>query len=181
MKALLALLVAANSAALAQGHPQPYTGEQTRNIKALSAEEIQGYLAGSGMGFAKSAELNHYPGPLHSLELADRLGLSAEQRAAMESLVRRHKAEARALGAEVVRLEHALDALFAEKRATPGLVDAKLVELGAAQARYRGSHLKTHIEATKLLTLEQIARYDALRGYSGAPSSGGGQGHRHAP
>jgi len=32
------------------------------------------------MGFAKAAELNHYPGPKHVLQLADQLQLSEEQR-----------------------------------------------------------------------------------------------------
>jgi Spy/CpxP family protein refolding chaperone len=176
------LLLAASASAFAQS-PAPYAGEQSRVIKALSEDEVKGYLAGAGMGYAKAAELNRYPGPMHTLELADRLGLSSGQRAAMESLMKRHKAEARELGAEVVRLERELDALFAQAKATPGLVDAKLAELGAAQARYRGSHLKTHIEATKLLSPDQIARYDTLRGYSGASpaghSGGGGHGHKH--
>ena len=70
---------------------------------------------------------------MHTLELADKLGLSSDQRTAMESLMKRHKAEARELGAEVVRLEGELDALFAQTKATPGLVDAKL-EISAAHA-----------------------------------------------
>ena len=81
-----------------------------------------------------------------------------------------------------MRLERDLDALFAHTKATPGLVDDKLAEIGAAQARYRGSHLKTHIEATKLLAPDQVARYDALRGYTAVPagrSGGHGQGHKH--
>jgi hypothetical protein len=41
----------------------PYSGQETREIKALSRDEISGYLSGDGMGFAKAAELNHYPGP----------------------------------------------------------------------------------------------------------------------
>jgi hypothetical protein len=118
---VLAFALTLSSAAVAQ---QPYAGQQVREIKALSAEEIAQYLAGAGMGFAKAAELNQYPGPMHTLELADQLSLSVEQRAAMESLMKRHKAEARELGAEVVRLERELDALFAEKRATSMLVDA---------------------------------------------------------
>jgi hypothetical protein len=90
------------------------------------------------------------------------------------------KAEARELGAEVVRLERELDALFAEKRATPVLVDAKLAEVAVAQGHYRGSHLKTHIEARKLLTSEQVAQYDALRGYSkGTAPAGHGHQRRH--
>jgi Spy/CpxP family protein refolding chaperone len=182
MRALAILLLAASASAFAQS-PAPYAGQESRAIKALSEDELKSYLAGAGMGYAKAAELNHYPGPMHTLELAETLGLSPDQRAAMESLVTRHKAEARDLGAEVVRLERELDALFAHAKATPGLVDAKLAEIGAAQARYRGSHLKTHIEATKLLTPDQVARYDALRGYTGAApagrSGGHGQGREH--
>lgn len=52
----------------------PDAGQQHRQIKALSADEIQNYLAGKGAGMAKAAELNHYPGPTHVLELADNWG-----------------------------------------------------------------------------------------------------------
>ena len=43
-------------------------------VNALSPDEVQQYLAGAGMGYAKAAELNHFPGPMHVLELADKLG-----------------------------------------------------------------------------------------------------------
>ena len=58
----------------------PYTELEKREIKALSKEEIGGYISGDGMGLAKTAELNHYPGPRHVLDLADELQLSGEQR-----------------------------------------------------------------------------------------------------
>ena len=48
----------------------PYTGEEQRAIKALSEEEIKDLLEARGMGLAKAAELNSYPGPLHVLQLA---------------------------------------------------------------------------------------------------------------
>ena len=171
-------LVAASVALHAAAADQPYAGQQARAIKALSPDEIAGYLAGAGMRFARAAELNSYPGPMHALELADRLGLSAAQRAALDTLMQRHKAEARALGAELVERERELDALFAEQRATPAAVDAKLAEIGAAQARVRSSHLKTHLETAALLQPAQIARYDELRGYRGA-SAGAPDVHRH--
>ena len=79
------LLLGAASTAIAQHHG-PYTGQQNREIKALSPQEMQNYLEGKGMGYAKAAELNHYPGPAHALELADRLELTSEQRAAVERL-----------------------------------------------------------------------------------------------
>jgi Spy/CpxP family protein refolding chaperone len=143
----------------------PYAGQQSRDIKALSDDEIRGYLTGAGMGFAKSAELNRYPGPMHALEMADALELTATQRAALESLLQRHKEEVRALGAEVVKQERELDRLFAMRIATSAAVDARLILLAQAQAQVRASHLKTHIEATALLDSAQIERYSALRGY----------------
>lgn len=48
----------------------PYAGQQTRTIKALSDDEIAALRNGEGMGMAKAAELNGYPGPIHVLSLA---------------------------------------------------------------------------------------------------------------
>jgi len=38
------------------------------------------------MGLAKAAELNHYPGPRHVLDLASELKLSEEQRLRIEQI-----------------------------------------------------------------------------------------------
>lgn len=143
----------------------PYSGQQARDIKALSDDEVRGYLEGSGMGFARAAELNRYPGPMHALEHADALALSPAQRAALANLMARHKVEVKGFGAELVALERQLDGLFASRRATNAAVDEKLAQIGAAQARVRGAHLKTHIEATALMTPAQVERYAQLRGY----------------
>ena len=40
----------------------PDTGQQARTIKALSDEEIAALRNGEGLGMAKAAELNGYPG-----------------------------------------------------------------------------------------------------------------------
>ncbi|MBT2326834.1 hypothetical protein J7E62_31490 [Variovorax paradoxus] len=58
----------------------PYAGEQQRAIKSLSEKDIADLQAGQGMGLAKAAELNGYPGPAHVLEHADALQLTAVQR-----------------------------------------------------------------------------------------------------
>ena len=57
----------------------PYAGEQSRSIKSLSQQDVADYMAGKGMGCAKAAELNGYPGPAHVLELADQLALTPSQ------------------------------------------------------------------------------------------------------
>src|SRR5262245_58316557 len=79
--------------AAAQAPSAPYAGQQNREIKALSPEEIRDLAEGRGMGLAKAAELNGYPGPSHVLELAAPLRLTAEQRAATQALFQRMQGE----------------------------------------------------------------------------------------
>jgi|SRR4051812_22473311 Spy/CpxP family protein refolding chaperone len=160
-------LCLAASAAAAQ-HAGPYAGQHGREIKALSAEEVAQYLSGAGMGYAKAAELNQYPGPMHALELADALKLSAEQRAALKALMTSHKEEARGIGKRLVEAEAELDQLFSAKAADAATLRAKVFAAGQLQGEYRLAHLETHRRARSLLTAEQVASYDALRGYGGA-------------
>ena len=56
--ALTTMLLAAPLVPRAQQPAQPYAGMQTRQIKALSAEQIADLKAGRGMGLAMAAELN---------------------------------------------------------------------------------------------------------------------------
>src|SRR4051794_31480114 len=76
----------------------PYAGQQSRAIKALSADEISDYLEGRGMGTSKAAELNHYPGPVHVLAESARLGLSDAQRAQTQAIFDAMSVEAKRSG-----------------------------------------------------------------------------------
>jgi Spy/CpxP family protein refolding chaperone len=165
--AALAFSALAGASALAQHHhQQPYAGQDARQIKALTAEEVRQYLAGAGAGFAKPAELNHYPGPAHVLELADELRLTAEQRERVTALMSAHKAEARSLGARVVDSERAIEALFHGSVADPAALAAAVREAARLQGEYRLAHLETHLRLRPLLTDAQVARYGELRGYA---------------
>lgn len=161
--------------ALGAAQLSPYADHAGREIKALSAEEVEGLLAGEGMGLALPAELNGYPGPKHVLELAEDLELSAEQRAAVEEVHAAMAREAVALGEQVVAAERRLDALFAGGEASAEALDSILGELGRLQASLRYAHLAAHLETKALLTEEQIRRYTHLRGYT----AGGGEHHQH--
>jgi Spy/CpxP family protein refolding chaperone len=147
-------------------HP-PYAGQESREIKALSGEETKQYLAGSGLGYAQAAELNHYPGLLHVLELADRLSLSPQQRLATEALMKAHKTEARAIGAKLVEAERTLDQLFSSGKVSATALQDQVKAVAAVQGEYRLSHLETHRRMRDILTAEQVRRYDELRGYCG--------------
>jgi hypothetical protein len=157
---------------------QPYAGQQQRAIKALSAGDVAGLLAGSGAGFAKAAELNGYPGPLHVLELATELRLSDAQAESTRSLMARHKQEAARLGAALVEAELELDGLFGTRQATPEAVDRATARIGALQAQLRAEHLKTHLAQTALLDAGQVHRYAALRGYGPAGTTDAPASHR---
>src|SRR5215831_750214 len=85
--------------------PSPYARQESRPIKTLSPQEVQDLLSGRGMGMAKPAELNRYPGPRHVLELADQLALSPAQRAETERIFEAMQAEASRIGAEIVARE----------------------------------------------------------------------------
>jgi Spy/CpxP family protein refolding chaperone len=149
------------------GSASPYAGQQSREVKALSEKDVKDLLEGAGMGLAKAAELNRYPGPMHALEHAERMGLSADQRERLAALMREHKARARSLGARVLELERELDALFASGKADAAAVDRLTAAIGEATGRLRAEHLKTHLETTALLTASQVARYVEARGYAG--------------
>jgi Spy/CpxP family protein refolding chaperone len=156
--------------------PSPYAGQQSREIKALSSAEQADLRAGKGMGLAKAAELNGYPGPAHVLELAADLALTAEQRARTQAVWQAMDARAKSIGQQLIDAERELDALFASKQVTRGRLAAQLDRIGALQGQLRAVHLEAHLEQVRILTPEQTSRYAALRGYSGEGSGHGGHG-----
>jgi hypothetical protein len=173
--ALISIFVA--PVALAQVHG-PYAGLERRSIKALSEQQIADLRAGRGIGLALAAELNGYPGPLHVIELAADLGLTASQIEPVKQLYSSMKAEAVPLGERLIAEEEQLDREFAGKTITAtGLTEA-LTRIGALQGSLRAAHLKYHLETVKALTSEQVIRYGELRGYAGgAPSHHGKRIH----
>ncbi len=113
--AVSVLLVTVPFISFAQTRHSPYTGQEKREIKALSPENIEGYLSGEGMGFAKAAELNHYPGPKHVLELADELHLSKAQIDKTKAIFGEMHEKAVSIGKVIVEKEKILDHLFANQ------------------------------------------------------------------
>lgn len=131
----------------------------------LDADEAAGLAEGRGLGMARPAETNRYPGPLHVLELADALGLDAAQRATAERLRAEMLAEAVPLGEQILTVERHLDALFASGEATPAAVDRMTAHAAALRGRLRAAHLRAHLGMRDALTAEQVAAYDRLRGH----------------
>ncbi len=175
--AVVIVLAAFAGGASAQMHA-PYAGMQSRPVKALSDQQIADLKAGRGMGLALAAELNGYPGPMHLLELADQLALTADQRAAVKAMFEAMKAEAIALGEKLIEQESTLDRLFASRTVTPETLQTATAAIGETQARLRDTHLKYHLSTASVLQPQQLHRYAELRGYAGAGSA---PGHTHKP
>ena len=162
---LVLVLLGSASVAFAAA-PSAYVGEQTREIKALSEGDIDNLRAGRGMGLARPAELNSYPGPRHVLDSAVDLQLTSGQIAALTHEFDSMKAAAIPVGEKIIERETALDNLFTGKHATAEAVRALTVEIGQLQGELRAVHLNAHVATVAILTPAQIARYDELRGYT---------------
>ena len=175
----LLLLILTPLLALAQSNQSPYAGQQAREIKALSSDEVQAYLSGQGMGLAKAAELNRYPGPLHVLELAEQLGLSEAQRKQTRKLREEVRREASRLGKLIVEREAVLDRLFASSAINANRLRTAVAEIARLQGELRLVHLRAHLEMKRLLSPAQIRKYSELRGYETNDQTHKGGGHRH--
>lgn len=174
---LIALALAASyAAALASG--SPYQGEENSEIKAMNSTRVEGLLRGDGMDIARAAELDHYPGPRHALDLATELELSDSRIAQSEAIFEHMQSEAMRLGRLLVAGEQMLDRLFRQATVSAETLAGRLSELGDTRTRLRGIHLQAHLEQGQLLTEQQVNRYDLERGYLG--DHGRADGHlRH--
>jgi Spy/CpxP family protein refolding chaperone len=177
-RTLAAAALVACHAALAQ-HASPYAADAGRDIKALSADEVRDYLDGKGMGLARAAELNGYPGPMHVLELADALRLTREQRERTEALFGDMRARAVAAGRAFVDAERDLDRLFRARAIDGDTLAAALSRVAERQADVRRIHLEAHLQQAAILSSEQSRRYAELRGYAGDPRPSAHEHRRH--
>lgn len=174
---MLAFLMNPVLITLAQETKSPYSGQESLHIKALSHEEIQGYLSGSGMGFARAGELNHYPGPKHVLELGEDLRLSEGQLTQTQQIYDEMQREAVRLGRLYVDKEQELDRLFVENVANERQLKLLIYEIANLKSELRFVHLKAHLKMKQVLSLAQITTYDKLRGYHNSSTSPHHQKH----
>ncbi|MEE9276711.1 MAG: hypothetical protein V3V62_15505 [bacterium] len=167
---LLFALLGAVTFADAAPRKSPYAGQEKQRVKALSPAEIKGLLEGKGLGFAKAAELNHFPGPSHVIENAPEIQLTADQLARTKTMFLDMKKEAVSLGRDIIRKETKLDALFAGGLITEAALRRTVGEIAHLRGALRATHLRYHLKMKKLLSPHQIALYDRARGYTGDSS-----------
>lgn len=172
--ALLGLCSAANAQ---YAHTSKYAGQETRAIKHLSANDMAELQRGGVWGLAKAAELNGLPGPAHLLELKDKIPLRPEQVKAIKATFKTMQADAINEGAQLIELEKQLDTKFRNNTITDAELRRLLDAISKSHRDLRYIHLAAHLSTPGILTPEQIARYNQLRGYGGNPCANIPDGH----
>jgi Spy/CpxP family protein refolding chaperone len=125
----------------------------------------EGLLKGLGMGLADIAEVNNYPGPKHTLDLKNELGLTRDQLKKTEALDKVVTSAALAKGEEIVLAEEELTKLFEVGTISEKVLRSKLEEIAKLRADLRFIHLQAHVRMRQILTPDQVKRYAELRGH----------------
>jgi DNA polymerase III delta prime subunit len=101
---------------------------------------------------------------MHVLELASELQLSPQQKAEAQRLRNTMHQAARA-GKLLVEREKELNQMFQTGRVTEDNLANAVREIARLQGEVRLVHLRAHVRMKRVLTAEQVVRYNRLRGY----------------
>jgi Spy/CpxP family protein refolding chaperone len=129
-------------------------------------------LNGEGMGQASYAETNGYPGPKHVLELKSELNLTPDQTKKAQVIVQGMTSAATIKGEEIVEAEEELHSAFKAGTVNEKQLRAKLERIGKLRGELRFAHLQAHLKMKQILTPNQIAKYNELRGQTEAKHEG---------
>ena len=160
------LAVTSTSAPAQHAHTMsPYAHTQSSEVSTLTPEEVRELRNGEGMGLARPAELNQFPGPKHLLDLVADLDLNPAQLARIKAIREKMKMRAIAKGGEILEMERRLADLFASGHPSVEEMNRITEHLGVMRGQLQAIHLLAHIESARELTADQIESYDRLRGY----------------
>ena len=164
--AVVALFGVASSPSWGQ-HDHGHAGGH-QAAEACSAEFDKVVGEGRGFGMAFAADQNGYPGPMHVLELKDRLKLTPDQEAKARALMHAMFSESKPKSARLLEAEAKLRRLFADRAADDAAVRAAVGEVERARSQVRLVHLLAHLETRDLLTEDQRRIYHEAR-WAGLP------------
>ena len=123
-----------------------------------------GLLNAEGMGQAKYAEMNGYPGPKHVLDLAYKLKLTDDQKKSVRAFYDEMSTRAKEIGKQIVRIEQELNDAFVQGLLSEKSVRSDCEEIGRLRGKLRSLHLIAHMKTKNVLNENQIALYRKLRG-----------------
>lgn len=164
------LVFVLTSFSLSAGSEPPYkskyVGQEKREIKSLSEQDIEELKKGSGWGLAKAAELNGLPGPKHLLEMKREIELTSDQEKQIKKVYESMNTQAVQLGYELIALERELDSHFANRTIDERILRDLLDRIARTYGELRFIHLSAHLRTPDILSRAQIEQYNKLRGYT---------------
>ena len=155
---LLSIVALTLTASPGAQHDQHHAASKT-GPTALTAEQVQQLLNGEGMGLARPAELNGYPGPRHVLELKAELALTADQEKRVDAIRQQMLERAIALGKQIVHAETELDAAFTDGTLSERELENRTQAIARLQSDLRLAHLRAHLQTKPVLSGEQLKKY----------------------
>ncbi|MGH6689995.1 MAG: periplasmic heavy metal sensor [Gammaproteobacteria bacterium] len=161
--AMAAVVVMAAKPASSAG---PHQGGGHSDYRAVDQwlKEFDRVVAdGRGFGLAFAADQQGYPGPMHVLELKDRLRLTSDQERAAQLLVDAMFAQSRPAGARLLAAEQRLRTVFSAGTASEAAVRAAAADIERARTEVRLVHLLAHLKTREILSVEQRGLYHAAR------------------
>ena len=161
---VVGIAVTAAAAAASAQHGHGGAGAEGHQMAQACATEFEKVVGdGRGFGLAFAADQNGYPGPMHVLELRDRLKLTADQEAKARDLMHAMFAESRPKSVRLLEAEAKLRRLFAERAADEATVRAAVAEVERARSEVRLVHLLAHLKTRDLLSEDQRRLYHEAR------------------
>ena len=140
----------------AQNYRSKYIGQEYREIKSLSSEDLNELRNGRGWGLAKAAELNGVPGPAHLLEMKEEINLTEKQITQIELLYAEMKKQAIQLGLKLIKLERELNKAFANRTIDEKGLRDLLKQIAGVNKELRYVHLSTHLKTPDILSSSQF-------------------------
>ncbi len=135
-------------------------------IPSLTIKQYNAYKNGDNLELAKEAEINHFPDPFYVLSFEKDLGLTATQKTQIQAIQNSRKFKAVEMGRFILDQEKKLNELFSSYKINEGMLIFYTNKIGLYHGELKNAHLKAHYATRKILSLEQIKKYDKLRGIS---------------
>jgi hypothetical protein len=130
----------------------------------MTKDEIRAWREGRAMTLARVAEKNHYPAPYFALKMVSELALFEDQIAPMRAIYDTLRRRAMQLGRQLLDEETKLELYFEDQEKDPPKLEAIVRESARLRGEIRLLHLQADIETRKILSQDQLVKYEALRG-----------------
>lgn len=140
--------------------------EESSPIRGMAKKDFEAFRDGKPMNFTRVAELNHYPNPATVLKFSKELKLNPNQVIQLKEINAYLQRKILDMGRIIIEEEKRLDDMFHSGQVDDGSLIYRTQQYGLYQGELRNAHLQAHLKTRKVLSAEQVKKYDQLCGYA---------------